>query len=110
MGEAVDLDENLVKAPTPARECPHPVDPFAADLGGEHRPDPVPPEPHGLMADVVAALGHEVLDVSQRQRVFHIHNTTSRMISGDELKYRNGLLGWVVRHRLCRWRPSSILL
>jgi len=49
----------------PGRERPHPIDPFAADLSGEHWPEPVPPEPHGLITNVDAALGQEVLDVSQ---------------------------------------------
>ena len=39
------------------------ADPPLADLGGEHRAKPVPPEPHGLMADVDPALGQEILDV-----------------------------------------------
>jgi len=47
------------------RERPHPIDPFAPDLSGEHWPEPVPPEPHGLVADVDAALGQEVLNASQ---------------------------------------------
>ncbi len=62
---AVDPDENLVEVPTPVRECPHPIDLLTAGLGSKHWPEPVPPEPHGLVADVDATLGQEVLKVSQ---------------------------------------------
>src|SRR5580692_2220967 len=52
----------------------HVRDPPLADLGGDHRAKPVPPEPHGLMADVDPALRQEILDIAQRQRVSHIHH------------------------------------
>ena len=35
---------------------------------------PVPPEPDGLMADIDATLGQQILDVAQRQRVSHVHH------------------------------------
>jgi hypothetical protein len=35
----------------------HPIDAFLPDLGGEHRAEAVPPEPHRLVADVDPALG-----------------------------------------------------
>jgi hypothetical protein len=38
---------------------------FLRDLAGEHRPKPVPPQPHRLMADVDAALEQQVLDIAQ---------------------------------------------
>ena len=44
------------------------------NLGGEHRAKPVPPEPDGLVADVDPALGQQILDVAQRQRVSHVHH------------------------------------
>lgn len=37
-----------------------------AHFGGKHRPEPVPPEPHRLVAHVDAALGGEVFDVPER--------------------------------------------
>jgi hypothetical protein len=43
----------------------HVLDPLPADLAGEHRAEPVPPQPHRLMADVDAALEQQVLDVPQ---------------------------------------------
>ena len=45
-----------------------------ADLGGKYRAKPVPPEPDGLVADVDPALGQEILDIAQRQRVLHVHH------------------------------------
>jgi len=39
--------------------------PFS-DLCGEHRAEPVPPEPHRLVADVDTPLVEQVLDLAQR--------------------------------------------
>jgi len=44
------------------------------DLSGKHRAESVPPKPDRLMADVDPALGQEILDVAQRQRVLHVHH------------------------------------
>ena len=44
------------------------------DLRGEHRAEPVPPEPHRLVADIDTALEQQVLDLAQRQRVPDIHH------------------------------------
>ena len=46
------------------------------------------------MADVDTALVEQILEVSQRQRVLHVHHTAKRITSGDELKQRNGLGGF----------------
>jgi hypothetical protein len=63
-----------------------------ADLAGKHWAKPVPPKPNGLIADIDAALGQEILDVAERERVSQYIITTRRMTSGELLKYRNGLL------------------
>jgi hypothetical protein len=55
--------------PSPLAAAAHPVDPTPADLGGEHRAEPVPPEPNGFMADLDAALMQHILHVSKRKRV-----------------------------------------
>jgi hypothetical protein len=55
-------------------ETPHPTYPLPPDLAGELRPEPVPPHPHGLVADVDAALEQQVLYVPQRQRVTDVHH------------------------------------
>lgn len=54
--------------PAPALAVAHPVDPPASDLGGDHRPEPVRPEPHRLVTDIDAALVHHILDVAERRR------------------------------------------
>src|SRR5579863_5727549 len=71
---AVDLHKHLIHVPAPLSIAPHVRDPLLADLGGEHRPKPVPPKPDGLVTDVDPALRQEILDVAQRQRVSHVHH------------------------------------
>jgi hypothetical protein len=44
------------------------------DLRSEHRAEPVPPEPHRLVADLDAALEQQVLDLAKRQRVPNLHH------------------------------------
>ena len=44
------------------------------DLRGKQRTKAVPPIPHGLMADLDAALEQEIFDLSQRQRVSDIQH------------------------------------
>ena len=53
---------------------PHAHYPLLSDLGSKHRAKPVRPKPDRLMADVDPALGQEILDVAQRQRVLHVHH------------------------------------
>lgn len=60
--------------PAPVSEAPHLVDPLPPDIGGEHRPKPVPPKPHCLMAQVDAAFEQQVLDVPQGQWEADIHH------------------------------------
>src|SRR5271157_1941702 len=71
---AVDLHEGLIQMPPPLRIAAHVRHPLLSDLSGEHRAKPVPPKPDRLMADVDPALGQEILDVAQRQRVSHVHH------------------------------------
>jgi hypothetical protein len=71
---AVDPHEGLVQTPTLLGICAHMRYPLLSDLGGEHWAKPVPPEPDGLMTDVDPALGQEILDVPQRERVSHVHH------------------------------------
>ena len=70
----------------------HVRDPLLADLGGEHRAKPVPPEPDGLMADVDPALGRRSSTLRSESGYLTYIITTRRMTSGELLKYRNGLL------------------
>src|SRR5271157_2174692 len=71
---AVDLHEGLIQMPPPLRIATHVRHPLLSDLGGEHRAKPVPPKPDGLVADVDPALGQQILDVAQRQRISHVHH------------------------------------
>ena len=66
--------EHLIQMPTPLKIPAHVRYPLLSDLGGKHRAKPVPAKPDRLMADVDPALGQEILDVAQRQRVFHVHH------------------------------------
>ena len=51
----------------------HRTHPLATNVAGKHRAEPIPPETHGLVANVDATLEQEVLDVTQRQRETDIH-------------------------------------
>src|SRR5271165_3752745 len=70
---AVDLHERLIQMPPPLRIPAHVRYPPFSDLSAKHRAESVPPKPDRLMADVDPALGQEILDVAQRQRVLHVH-------------------------------------
>ncbi len=71
---AVELHQHLVEMPSPAARS-HALDPTSPDLGSKCRAEPVPPEPHGLMADIATALMPQVFHVPLRQREPHVeHN------------------------------------
>ena len=72
-GLPVDPYEHLIKVPAPVR-IPMMINPALADLGGKQRTEPVPPVPHGLVADIDATLGQQVLNLPQRQREPNIHH------------------------------------
>jgi hypothetical protein len=59
--------------PLPLPKSAHPADPLPANVGGKHRTEPSPPEPHRLMTDVDAALEQQVLNIAQRQRKSNVH-------------------------------------
>jgi len=70
----VDFHEHLVDVPPPVREGAQSVDAPAPDLGGEHWPKPMPPEPDRLVADVDAAFVQQVLDIPKRERKPDVHH------------------------------------
>jgi len=72
--DPIYLHENLVQMPLPLGPGAHPVGSSSSDLRREHRTKPVPPEPHGFMADINATLVQQIFDVSQRQRKPDIHH------------------------------------
>lgn len=63
VGLTVDLHVDLVDVPAPVAKGAHAAHPLPADIGREHRPKSIPPEPHRLVAQVDPAL---------EQQVFHI--------------------------------------
>jgi hypothetical protein len=63
VGDTIDLFENLIQMPPPVGQGPQSVDPFAQNLGGKHRAEAVPPEPHGLTADLDAPLMQKVFEL-----------------------------------------------
>ena len=50
------------------------MNPALPFLGCKQRTKPVPPVPHGLVADLDATLGQQILDLPQRQREPNIHH------------------------------------
>src|SRR5882757_5458324 len=60
--------------PAPLRIGAHVRDASLADLAGKQGAKPVPPKANGLMADVDPALGQEVLDVAEQERISHVHH------------------------------------
>jgi hypothetical protein len=84
---AVDSHEHLIQTPPPLWVAAHLHDLSLADLSGEYRAEPVPPEPDGFVTDVDTPLGQERSDSGNRTYII----TTRRMTSGELLKYRNGL-------------------
>jgi hypothetical protein len=44
------------------------------DLRGEHRTKPVPPKPHGFVADIDTALEQQIFYLSQGQRITDVHH------------------------------------
>src|SRR5271165_4244360 len=71
---AVDLHERLIQMPPPLRIPAHVRYPPFSDLSAKHRAESVPPKPDRLIADLDPALGQEILDVAQRQRVLHVRH------------------------------------
>ena len=63
---AVQLHVHLIEVPAPVAKPAHAVHPTPADLAGEEWAEPVPPQPHRLMAKVKAALEQQILDITQR--------------------------------------------
>ena len=68
----IDLHENLVQMPFPARVRPRLLHPFSANFSGEHWAETVPPMPNRFVADIHTALVQQVLDIPQRKRKSNI--------------------------------------
>nr|WP_239807239.1 hypothetical protein [Croceicoccus hydrothermalis] len=70
----VYADVHFVLVPLPMAKTAHPIYPLAANVGREHRTEPVPPQPDRLMANVDAAFRQEVFHVPQRKRKSDIYH------------------------------------
>ena len=66
----VDLHKHLVEVPSLMDIGLRLVNALPADVGYEHRLEPLPPELHGLIANIDVAPGQPVLNVAQRKRTF----------------------------------------
>ena len=65
---ARDADENLIKMPAPIGKKLMMMNAPLADLSGEHRANPLPPETYRLVADIDAMFEQQIFDLAQRQR------------------------------------------
>ena len=68
------------------------------DLRGKKRAETVLPVPHGLMAEVDAALKQEILEVSQRQKVTDIKHHSVADYLGRTVEITEGVVyHWKLR-------------
>jgi hypothetical protein len=106
---AVDLGVHLIKVPTPMGEAAHPADPLPANVCRKQRSEPVPPEPHGLMADVDPALEEQVFDVPQTQWKpnVHQHHEADHLGRGVEATKRAGRQGSRFAAHAARYHPEG---
>ena len=63
-----------------------------SDLAGEHRTEPVPPEPNRLVADIDPPLEQEILDPSQRKRIADVHHHREADHLGPTVEVMEGIL------------------
>jgi hypothetical protein len=62
-----------------------------ADLRGEHRTEPVPPEPHRFVADVDPPLEQQIFDLPQRQRIPDVHHHREADDLGGAVEVAKGI-------------------
>lgn len=67
------IDEMAFLGKVVVEEAAHAKYPLAPDFRREHRPEPVPPEPHCLVANVNPTFEQQVLNVAQAERKPDIH-------------------------------------
>ena len=71
---AVQLHVQLIKVPAPLPEAAHLARSLTSDVACEQRPEPVPPHPYRLIAQIDPALEQQVFYISKAERVFHLHH------------------------------------
>jgi hypothetical protein len=62
------------------------------NLGCEHRPETVPPEPHRLMADIDTTFEQQVLDLTKRSRMSDVHQYRKADYLGGTIERTKGIL------------------
>ena len=70
----VDLHEDFIEVPTLLRVAFRAIDPLPLYIRCEKRTEPVPPEPHSLMADIDPALEQQVFNIPEVQGKANIHH------------------------------------
>lgn len=75
----VDLHENLIQVPSPLARL-HALEMPLPDLRSEHRPEPVPPKPHRLVADVDSPHLQQAFYFPERKPICFV--TARRLIFG----------------------------
>ncbi len=68
------------------------------DLRGEHRTEPVPPEPNGFMADIDATLEQNIFYLPKRQWIADVHHNHE----ADHLGRAVEITKWIARCRRLR--------
>ena len=61
------------------------------DLRGEHRTEPIPPEPHRLMAYTDTTLEQQIFYLSQRQRLTGVHHHRAADYLGWAIEIAEGV-------------------
>ena len=110
VGFTVDLYEHLVQMPLPIRMSTKVLNPFSSDLGGEHRAEPVPPEPHRFVADIDATFMQQILDIAKGKWKPDIHHNRQAddLGAGLEIPKRGAFCHPVTLvGRLARLKPVS---
>ena len=92
----------LVKMPAPLACLAKLLRSTRLDLTRHGGPEPVPPEPHRLVADTDAKLVEQILHDAQRQRKSNVHHHCQ----ADDLRRGFEVLKWV-GHRVWLGRPRT---
>ncbi len=75
-----------IKVPPPVAKPPYPRHPLPTNLASEHRPEPVPPIPHCLMADVDPAIEQQFFHVPQTERETHVNHDDEADLLGRRVE------------------------
>ena len=62
---AVELHVHLIKMPSPMAKAPHGVHALPANVGREHRAEPIPSQSHGFVTEINSALEKQVLNIAK---------------------------------------------